>query len=92
MFLAETGVSRHVWPLQVNADSINDISAYASDQDKFSPGMPNDLLPVNCIASARTSRTVCRFSQHALGPALTFKTFSEHKRKRAAMLRIYASA
>ena len=24
--------------VQVNADSINDISAYASDQDKFSPG------------------------------------------------------
>ena len=30
----------HDWQpcVQVNADSINDISAYASDQDKFSPG------------------------------------------------------
>ena len=26
--------------LQVSADTINDISAYASDQDKFSPGAP----------------------------------------------------
>ena len=29
--------------VQVNADSINDISAYASDQDKFSPGEGLDI-------------------------------------------------
>ena len=32
-------IFRNMQPcVQVNADSINDISAYASDQDKFSPG------------------------------------------------------
>ncbi|KAK9839421.1 hypothetical protein WJX81_001225 [Elliptochloris bilobata] len=30
--------SRNLGPNEVNADSINDISAYASDQDKFAPG------------------------------------------------------
>ena len=68
------GVSCHVWLVQVNADSINDISAYASDQDKFSPGMPNHLLHVNCIASVQVS-------QPAQGPVLTFTSYSEHGRQ-----------
>ena len=68
MLLAQMGGSCHVWLMQVNADSINDISAYASDQDKFSPGMPNDLLLIDCIASVRTFQTAFWPMQHAICP------------------------
>ena len=92
MLGARMGVSRHVWPVQVSADSINDISAYASDQDKFSPGMPNDLLPINCIARVRTLRTAFRSSQHAHGPVLSFTPYNNERRRQiSAILRGYAN-
>lgn len=49
--------------LQVSADTINDISAYASDQDKFSPGAPLLL-----IWKASVGLHMGSFFQHELSP------------------------
>ena len=82
-------------PSQVSSDTINDISAYASDQDKFAPGTPSlssctaascvvlfavDRDGVNCSGGASWACPFCAYAV-AVGHALIVQAVpTEHTR------------